>query len=127
VDRTLDSCTGASCHAASNANLTTLHPTLGCDTCHASTVRDAVKTAISTHNKNCSACHGDDQMSIHAAKHSYCGDCHANSGWWAYSDHPYGVTIAQPSSSTCANCHGSPFGVTTVHDSYSDSCGDCHS
>jgi len=135
VDRTLDSCTGASCHAASNANLTTLHPTLGCDTCHASTsltiTSTTINAAITGHHKECSACHGTghDLPALHAAspasqtisikgtdygKHE-CVDCHT------------ALDLLTIHAGNCAACHTANVN-TTLGGSWTKGCvqGGCH-
>jgi hypothetical protein len=120
VTRT-DTCVGATCHAASNANLTTLHPTLGCDTCHLSTVRQAVKDAITNHNKNCSACHTfTDHVSQHAVtRNDTCigAGCHDASNANLTTLHP-----------TCATCHdpGVRQAVKDAITNHNKSCSACH-
>jgi hypothetical protein len=90
-----DTCVGAGCHDASNANLTTLHPTLGCNTCHASTVRQAVKDAITSHNKACSACHVTDISSLTL--------------------HPRYVTLHNTTGNGCTGTYCHPATALTIH------------
>lgn len=60
----------ADCHSAvtgasTKGQLIPIHEALGCQVCHSSTVSDTVKTAVTTGNANCSACHGD-ATTVHA-------------------------------------------------------------
>jgi len=124
VDRTKDSCAGASCHAASLDNLTAIHTT-GCSTCHATDASTMVKSAIASHDTRCATCHSD----AHEVSHQWCTDCHNDLGNFTYGEHG---ANPQPDQA-CANCHGSTFqpldgGVWVSTSAHTGTCDnpDCH-
>jgi hypothetical protein len=65
VNRAGDACGNVGCHPNELTNLTTIHVG-GCATCHSSTVRDAVKSAIAEGptGKACATCHGSSISSL---------------------------------------------------------------
>ena len=126
-------CTGSSCHVGTN--LLPIHinagSTLTCDSCHKSSVQ-AVKDAISSHNKACTACHSasaphGDNAATHAATppaatitisgHSFgshaCSECHAP------------TNLLDLHGNVCATCHPSPKDSATP---WAKGCaqGNCH-
>lgn len=103
VDRSADTCSGTGCHAASNANLTTIHGS--CATCHGS-ADPAVAGAIAAGDKACATCHG---FTSHVPSHvSQIGGecvlsgCHASAS--------VDLTVQHAS---CETCHQS--GDPAVH------------
>ncbi|HEY5549388.1 MAG TPA: hypothetical protein VIL17_07335, partial [Coriobacteriia bacterium] len=116
VDRS-DTCVGAKCHVATNANLTTLHPT--CDTCHSSTDPDVV-AAIAGNHTACASCH---DFTNHDAKHEVVRNdscvgplCHVSFKTNLMTLHP-----------TCATCHTSTDAdVIAAIASDDTACASCH-
>jgi hypothetical protein len=117
VTRT-DICAGAGCHVASNANLTTLHPT--CATCHDSTV-PAVVAAIAGHNKACTACHGTDVSA--ASLHPNYTTMHntSSSGCTGTYCHPSTAVSIHGRTGCVDSCHKNPVASLTL------TCASCHS
>lgn len=101
-----DTCTGAQCHdgtslTAIQEGTATVAPHQLCVTCHQST-DPAVVSAISTGNKNCSACHG--AFTDHAAQHAVDRSLDTCSG---ANCHPTTLTSLTTLHPACATCHGS--------------------
>jgi len=121
VDRTKDACTGSACHASTLTNLTSLHPTRGCPTCHSADAPKAVKDAVAAGvTPTCAACHGAGLPATHAShtstvtatvitinsvdygSHS-CPECHTSLELQTIHGGP----------SSCAKCHPSPASTVT--------------
>jgi hypothetical protein len=120
VTRT-DSCVGPACHVASNANLTTLHPT--CATCHDASLRQAVKDAISGHDRTCAACHPfTEHTTMHVVTRTdtcAASGCHDASNTNLFTLHP---TLG------CATCHAAGVRQTVKEAiaSHNTACNACH-
>jgi hypothetical protein len=127
-----DSCAGTGCHAASNTNLTTLHPTLSCATCHASTVRQAVKDAITNHNKSCTACHGSGLPTSHTTHtsadtvSSYSGTTYSQSLACSACHGTMELIARHGGSTQCSKCHPSPANPANAGTNFACSQTGCH-
>lgn len=119
-----DSTVGTDCASCHEGNLVTEHVTnqaLTCATCHAS-ANPTVTTAIETHDKSCTACHGanaGDHGPVHdSTVGADCSSCHdAN----LVTEHVTNQAL------TCASCHDSVDPTVTAAIAANDtSCGACH-
>ena len=112
-----DTCVGAACHPASDANLITLHAS--CDQCHESADAD-VLAAISSKAKACRACH---DFADHEAKHAVVRN-DACSGVQCHAVTDVNLITLHES---CEQCHGSTRAdVVAAISGDHTACASCH-